>query len=308
MTGTYSSHSNIFNFTFIFRKEVQNVRPNVIKSKLQKVISLATANKKFYWTDGDDVYYEEYHNSDYFHNSYPDLSARSYKKVIIKMQSSQPIPTPVNPPSNVQGIFGSNIAKITWKAPYLLGIQGKGAWQNWYYEVAVKESNSENFTLHKNINTTFCKIFGLKENTEYVIKTAAYTSSGTGPYSSQFRGSTLSSSKKPVIYWSAGKGLLRTDAAGENVETLIHRTAMKKMFFVDMAWYQDLIYLVTNHSQVFWYNMTNHRQGRLIDIDSVGSIAVDWIGKKLYWSNPKRQMVLTHEQTKNIKLKNFNLR
>ncbi|RZC34249.1 proto-oncogene tyrosine-protein kinase ROS, partial [Asbolus verrucosus] len=283
---------NTINTVSLDGKEIMNVRPNVIKSKLQKVVSLATANKIFYWTDGDDIFYEEYHDSDYFHNSYPDLSARSYKKVIINLQSAQPIPSPVNPPTNVQAIFGSNIAKTTWQAPHLLGIQGKGAWQNWSYEIAIKEVNSQHFLSHKAINTTSYKISGLKENTEYVIKAAAYTNSGKGPWSSEFRGITLSRSINPAIYWSAAKGLLKSDAAGENVETLIHKSHMKNFYFTDMTWYKDQIYLVTNDSHVYWYNTVTHNQGQLIDIDSVGSIAVDWIGKKLYWSNPKRQMII----------------
>jgi proto-oncogene tyrosine-protein kinase ROS len=258
---------------------------------LQKVISLATANKKFYWTNGDSIFYEEDHNNDYFHNSIPDLHARSYKKLLVNLQSSQPIPSPVNPPTNVQAIFGKNIAKTTWQAPHLLGIQGKGAWQNWSYEIAIKEVGSQRFISHKTTNTTSYKISGLRENTEYVIKAAAYTDSGKGPWSSEFRGNTLSRSEHPAIYWSAAKGLLKSDAAGENVETLIHKSRMKNFYFIDMTWYKEQIYLVTNDSHVYWYNTKTHNQGQLIDIDSVGSIAVDWIGMKLYWSNPKRQMV-----------------
>lgn len=283
----------IYIYNFYSRTEIINVRQNVIKSKLENVVSLATANKKFYWTNGDDIFYEEYHNTDYFHNSYPalSLSTKSYKKVIINLQSSQPIPSPVNPPRNVQAIYGSNLAKTTWQPPHLLGIQGKGAWQNWSYEIAIKEANSQKFISYKNINTTSYKILGLKENTEYVIKAAAYTKSGKGPWSSEFRGFTLSRLKNPTIYWSAAKGLLKTDAAGENVETLIHKSRMRNSYFIDMTWYQDKLYLVTNDSHVFWYNTRTHSQGQLIGIDSVGSIAVDWIGKKVYWSNPKRQMV-----------------
>ena len=59
----------------------------------------------------------------------------------------------------------------------------------------------------------------------------------------------------------------------------------------DIAWYRDKLYLVTNTTHVYWYNLTSHRSGHLREMDSVGSIAVDWIGKKLYWSNPKQQLV-----------------
>lgn len=59
----------------------------------------------------------------------------------------------------------------------------------------------------------------------------------------------------------------------------------------DIAWYKDKLYLVTNTTHVYWYNLTTHDTGHLREMDSVGSIAVDWIGRKLYWSNPKQQLV-----------------
>lgn len=168
---------------------------------------------------------------------------------------------------------------------------GKGAWQNWTYEISVKEINTKNVITHKNINTTHFTINNLKENTEYVLKVAAYTKSGKGPWSSEFKGITLNRYKNPIILWSAAEGLLKSNAAGENVETVIHKSRMKGFHFTDITWYQDKIYLVTNNSHVHWYNLTSHKKGQLEDMESVGSIAVDWIGKKLYWSNPKQQLV-----------------
>lgn len=106
-------------------KESTNLRTKVTQSKFQKVISLAYANRKFFWTDGRKVFNEEYHRAhdSYFHNSYP--SSQNYKKIFINLPSSQPTPAPVNPPTNVQAIFGCNIAKIKWQAPHLLGVQSK---------------------------------------------------------------------------------------------------------------------------------------------------------------------------------------
>lgn len=94
---------------------------------MQKVLSLATASKMFYWTDGTDVLYEEYHKpfDTYFHNTYPDLTDRPYLKVLVNLPSSQPIPIPINPPTSLQVIFANNIAKVSWKTPHLLGGQGK---------------------------------------------------------------------------------------------------------------------------------------------------------------------------------------
>lgn len=132
----------------------------------------------------------------------------------------------------------------------------------------------------------------MKDNTEYIVKAVAYTSVGYGTWSSEFRGITLNRSENSIILWSAAEGLLKSDATGENVETLIHRSHMKDSYFTDIAWYKNLIYLVSNQSQLSWYNLDTHTQSRVIEVDLVGSIAVDWVGKKLYWSNPKQQLVI----------------
>lgn len=62
---------------------------------------------------------------------------------------------------------------------------------------------------------------------------------------------------------------------------------------------------MTNNSQVYWLNLTSRKHGRLIDVDSVGSLAVDWIGQKLYWSNLKQQLVVINDS---LRIQIFNLR
>ncbi|KAF5278624.1 hypothetical protein FQA39_LY00666 [Lamprigera yunnana] len=292
-----NQEQNTINSVSLDGKEIINVRPKIITRKLQKVLSLAMANKTFYWTNGNDVFYEEFHSSreSYYHNTYPDLADRPYLEVLVNLQTSQPTPVPINPPTLLQAIFGTKLVKITWKAPHLLGDQGKGAWQNWSYEISIKEISSNYTITHKNINITSCTIQNLEEDREYVIKAAAYTNLGKGPWSSEFRGKTLKISKNgqyPIILWSAANGLLTSDATGENVQTVIHKNTMKDYYITDIAWYNEQIYLVTNNSQIFWHNLKSHKGGQIVDIDSVSSIAVDWLGKKLYWSNPKQQLIL----------------
>ncbi|KAJ9583818.1 hypothetical protein L9F63_021821, partial [Diploptera punctata] len=265
----------------------------------EKVLSLAMANGVFYWTNGDVVLTEEYHRGQdsYYQVVYPRLSDKAFISVSVNLPTSQPIPIPVNPPTNVQAILGAELAKTSWQMPHLLGGLGKGAWQNWSYELHIKDEMTGVTIFRRDINTTTYTIHNLKDNTEYVIKTAAYTSSGRGPWSSEFRGKTLKipkDGKYPSILWSAAEGLLKSDVTGENVQTLIHNTNLKDLHsnfhITDIAWYRDKLYLVTNTTHVYWYNLTNHASGHLREMDSVGSIAVDWIGKKLYWSNPKQQL------------------
>jgi hypothetical protein len=85
------------------------------------------ANGVFYWTNGEEVLYEEYHplHNSYFHNAYPDRPDKSFVSVSVNLPTSQPIPIPVNPPTNVQAILGAKLAKTSWQVPHLLGGQGE---------------------------------------------------------------------------------------------------------------------------------------------------------------------------------------
>ncbi|CAH0683153.1 unnamed protein product [Spodoptera exigua] len=115
-----------------------------------------------------------------------------------------------------------------------------------------------------------------------------------GPWSSEFVGKTLASSPNTLhstLLWSGPDGLLQTDLTGDNLQILIHRGLLKNLHITDISWYRDLLYLVTNASTVMWYNTTTHKRGLMSNMDNVGSLAVDWVGKKIYWSNPKQQLI-----------------
>lgn len=63
-------------------------------------------------------------------------------------------------------------------------------------------------------------------DTEYVFRVAAVTESGSGPWSSEFIGKTLTNSLttlQSTLLWSGPDGLLQTDLTGDNLQTLIHR-------------------------------------------------------------------------------------
>lgn len=116
---------------------------------------------------------------------------------------------------------------LLWICCYVLG---KGAWQNWSYQLSVRDVVDELVQEWKEINSTYYTVYELKPGREYVVKVAAYTSTGPGPWSSEFRGKTLRQNHgghTPTILWSAAEGLLRSDVTGEGVETLIHRDNLK---------------------------------------------------------------------------------
>jgi len=113
-------------FYVAIRKSVKNIRTNVVNPKLQYVLSLGMVNQKFYWTDGSTVFNEEYHKglNQYYHNRISHLGKTQYQNILINMNGSQPWPIPLNPPTSLQLIFGSTIAKAKWLAPHLLPLQG----------------------------------------------------------------------------------------------------------------------------------------------------------------------------------------
>ncbi|XP_024885319.1 proto-oncogene tyrosine-protein kinase ROS isoform X3 [Temnothorax curvispinosus] len=277
-------------------REVVNLRPNTQKPKFNNVVSLAMANGLFYWTNGEEVLTEGYHagQNRYFHNSYPDKSDTSFVSVTVLMNASQPVPVPVNPPTGVQAVLGAERAKVSWQAPHLLGGQGKGAWQNWSYELEIKDESTGETIHQKGIAGSSHTVHNLRERSEYSIKAAAYTSAGRGPWSTEFRGRTLRNGSHASILWSSNEGILRSDVTGENIDTLVNKATLKdsenEFYIVDVSWYKDVLYIVGNNSALYRYNVSNHQKTKL-NIHSVGSVAVDWISKKLYWANPKQQII-----------------
>lgn len=60
----------------------------------------------------------------------------------------------------------------------------------------------------------------------------------------------------------------------------------------DIAWYEDCVYYVVNTNEIKWLNLTSRQGGTLEGINSVQSIAIDWLGRKIYWADPSKQLVI----------------
>lgn len=112
-------------------KAEEDIRWNTQSAMLHSVKSLAMENNLFYWTNGKEILYEEFHvkQVSYYHNSITIQTNTSLVKVCMNSTSSQPIPVPVNPPHNCQALLSSTKAKVSWQIPQLVGDQGKGAFK-----------------------------------------------------------------------------------------------------------------------------------------------------------------------------------
>ncbi|KAF4521972.1 hypothetical protein B566_EDAN012521 [Ephemera danica] len=285
-------------------KEVSDVRRNTQRPLFKESLkSLVTANGIFYWINGSKVLSEDYHEAskNYYHYTYPQLSRRiqQFVELSVLLPAAQPTPVPVNPPSALQAVLGHNVAKLAWQPPHLLGGQGKGAWQNWSYEVQLRDENCSTVETHLNVTSTSVTLTSLRPDTPYSLKACAYTSAGRGPWSAEFQGRSfrapLPGHREPSLVWGADEGFMQSDTTGDSVVTLIHSDSLKdgsgQLRVSGVAWYEDKLFLATNASRTLWFNLTSRAQGHVQGVDSAGSIAVDWLGKRLYWSNPKQQLI-----------------
>ncbi|XP_063241344.1 proto-oncogene tyrosine-protein kinase ROS isoform X2 [Bacillus rossius redtenbacheri] len=282
-----NTQNNVVGISFNGNKVLQ-LRNNTQKSMFENVTSLAVSGGLFYWTSGNQLLMEEYlqDTDSYYHIMFPEVTGRPLVSLEVLAPTAQPMPVPVNPPNGVQAIMGAELAKVSWQQPHLLGHQGKGAWQSWWYELQIRDEQLGLTIFRKDLNTTSLTVHDLRPDTDYVVKAAAYTSSGRGPWSSEFRGRTLRGGGRSQIVWSAAEGLVLSDVTGESVQTLIHNSDLKDddedYYIVDITWFEDQLFLLTNTSCVYWHNLTDHTTGQLRDIQSVDNIAIDWIGRKLY--------------------------
>lgn len=254
-----------------------NIRKNVSKARFNIVISLAMVNDLFYWTNGKTGFIAEEFYKDqkqYYHNTLGSV-ARSIISICVKHKTAQPIPIPVNPPSQLQALLSGENGKISWLVPHSLKLQGKGAYQEWMYELqTINENNS--IVLNRTVKATSVIIDDLQVNTNYKFRVAAYTegSLSKGPWCREFRAKTLKSNDERYLIWSTDDGLMESDIVGENIKILVSKSQLADQFVTDITWFDDIIYIVSNSTLKF-FNKTNSMLTTLDGPESAESIAVE---------------------------------
>ncbi|XP_076317469.1 proto-oncogene tyrosine-protein kinase ROS-like isoform X2 [Tachypleus tridentatus] len=275
-----------------------DVRSNSQQPDFTQVKSLVTYNRFFYWIKQDKVFKEEYHSSEdkYFHITFKlDKTVKEFLGVKILHSDYQPLPVPVNPVEKVQVVFHTKMAKIAWSKPRRPGGFGSGAWQEWCYEVHLEDQKAGLTIYRKEISETFCTIQNLLPNTHYSVKVRAYNRGGKGPWSDLFDGKTLREGNDQddiFILWSGREGLAKTNIIGDNMKPLINKRSLGDNFITDISWYNGLVFLNTNNSWVFMYNVSETESLiHLQNVTNAASITIDWLAPKLYWSSPHQQMI-----------------
>jgi hypothetical protein len=99
---------------------------------------------------------------------------------------------------------------------------------------------------------------------------------------------------KSSILWSSNETLYKSDLIGENIKTLVNITNLDKgsgFLISDICWYEDLLFLVGTNFKLYQYNITSQQNNMIKFTHSVSNIAIEWITKKIYWSDSKKQAV-----------------
>lgn len=272
----------------------EDIRNNTQTPMFDSVKSFAMANDLFYWTSGDAVLMEEYHEQSqhYYDNKFKDFAMlNNFQFVCVKLPSAQPTPKPLNPPSNVQALLGANRAKVSFHIPHLLGIQGRGAWQDWTYEMEIiDEDNNDTKRIENEIKGLHYNVMNLTADTRYRFRVAAYTNAGYSPYSTEFRGQTLKSSHERYLIWASHDGLVQSDILGDKIRVLIPQQKLDKCNITNIEWFEDVLFFVCNQS-LYSFNRTTNDTQKVNVKDAVQAIAFDWIGRYLYWFNPSHQVI-----------------
>lgn len=261
---------------------------NTESIQLEQITSIAMANQLLYWTDGTRLWKEEFHsgNKKYYKNSF--AGSQPWLYVRIGNSLAQPVPFPMNPPSNLQALLTDQHGKISWHVPHLLAIQGRGSWQTWTYQLRIIDEDRNTNNTIRNISGTHHPIDHLRPNTNYCFAAAAYTASGIGQWSTEFRTKTLRSHHDRYLIWSSNGGLQQSDIIGDHFHELLPQ--LEHQNITNIAWLDDMVYFVSNYT-LHYFNRTSASSGVMEKFRSirVQTIAVDWIGPRLYWLNREEQ-------------------
>ncbi|GFT84439.1 proto-oncogene tyrosine-protein kinase ROS [Nephila pilipes] len=277
--------------------DVSDIRENSQTPLYKNIRSIAAHHNLLYWTTGNLLYGEEFHKKElkYYQNVY-SVGEGPFSFLNVYHADYQPNPLPLNPVESVQALFGFKEAKISWSSPRLLSGQGKGSYKNYLYEIQLLDHISSHRMLKVNISNNIYDISNLKPNTTYSVKVRAYSAGGTGPWSSEFLGSTLETRESeklgpPSILWGARDGLLKSDFVGSNVEPIILKINLNNAYITDICSYGNNVFINTNTTFVYVYNTVETSITRLHNITMANSIAIDWFAPKLYFSSAANQMI-----------------
>ncbi|XP_067675199.1 proto-oncogene tyrosine-protein kinase ROS-like isoform X2 [Haliotis asinina] len=269
--------------SFVDGSDIQDIRPNVIMPNYEHIISLTGYDNRFYWTNGSEMMSEEFdprfekfrHNELLFFDKY-------YRGLNMYHPRMQPTPVPHAAPKNLQALFEPTEVHIKWDPPPLLQYQGRGAWNQWDYQLLLFDVEDRDNT-EQSINATGNSIVvqNLQADTRYNIRVRAVSESGLGPWSEIFIGRTLKAEKIPVrVLMSMPGRIIETDLSDNTNQTLVNTTSAK-----DIAWHNNMLMWVSEDGgYVKILDHTKQIRTNMAQTGEASCLEYDWLGRKIFWS------------------------
>ncbi|ESP04075.1 hypothetical protein LOTGIDRAFT_156686 [Lottia gigantea] len=276
------------------RSEVNNIRPPSESSRFNfsNMFSIATYQGLFYWTTRNDVKREEFDKRyDIFRQNNFLFFNDKYSNINIYHPTTQPEPVPYTPPTDIQALFNSHSAQISWKSPSKLEYQGRGAWNQWSYEIEIfyeiKKGKTKRLA-HK-VSETTLSVNRLHPDTQYSIQLRAVSNTGQGPWSQFFVGRTLKYEPIPVkVYLALKREILEHDLSEYKVESLRHVVSP----ITDISWYNNHVMWTNSDGKLLLYNKQTRQQSVNNHAQFATCLTFDWLGQKIFWSEPDRNTLV----------------
>lgn len=101
---------------------------------------------------------------------------------------------------------------------------------------------------------------------------------------------TFSKDNKSFIVWSTDRGFYQSSLVGENFRLIENFNDTNGPNVTQISWHDGLIYNVLKNFSVVRYDFINNSSIVLANISTNG-IAIDWLSKKLYWSDLRKNIV-----------------
>ncbi|CAC5423207.1 unnamed protein product [Mytilus coruscus] len=271
-------------------------KDKVVQPNYYSIRSMVFYGGVFFLTNGTKLLIEEYNEKigKFYVN---EMYVTKYSSFNIYHPTAQPHPVPHSSPQDVRGLFTDKRVIIQWNRPKPLSYQGKGAYKNWYYEVSLYADDGTDNEIVEKVTGSFLEIVDLVPDTAYQVKVRAWSQTGSGPWSEVFVGRTLSleASTAKVIVAAASQsdfttGLYEMDMEGQQ-RTQLTTVHLFYEELLDLTWVDDKILWASNGNGVQIFDRTTAESKIVYHIRYATSVSYDWLGQKLYWSNPKHNVI-----------------
>ncbi|XP_063297854.1 proto-oncogene tyrosine-protein kinase ROS [Pelobates fuscus] len=260
-------------------------------NSISEIRSFVYDNDSLLFTNGYNVYQEEFLNNKYWYNEFLvacnlfDLPFPGYNNFILYGESTQPFPLP-SQPQDVMVLLGTESAAIVWKPPKSSIESSPAAWQDWIYTIIVTAQDPDMPHFFANISSTTVTIKDLNVSTKYQVTVQASSPAGQSPWTPPLVGTTLQPADEEPYFLATGPGgiwrqSLDKFGPGELISD-------KLTSISDLDWYNNTLFWSTKAGQVYMWEMpytVDNSPIQVTEIRRSGPISFDWLGHCIYWSD-----------------------